>query len=50
MGIRLEDSKEYGPTGEEPYGTNLVGRFVDDLGKLSETDEEETIYVMEDRR
>ncbi|MDR2698303.1 MAG: methanogenesis marker 3 protein [Candidatus Methanoplasma sp.] len=50
IGIRLEDSKEYGPTGEEPYGTNLVGRFVDDLGKLSETDEEETIYVMEDRR
>ena len=50
MGIRLEDSKEYGPTGEEPYGTNLVGRFLDDIGKLSEIEEEETIYIMEDRR
>lgn len=48
MGIRLEDSKEYGPTGEEPYGTNLVGRFVDDLSKLSEIDEEEIIYITEE--
>lgn len=48
IGIRLEDSKEYGPTGEEPYGTNLVGRFLDDISKLAETDEEETIYITEE--
>lgn len=47
IGIRLEDSKEYGPSGEEPYGTNMVGRFLDDISKLSEFDEEETIYVTE---
>jgi len=50
IGIRLGDSKEYGPTGEEPYGTNLVGRFLDDLGRLAELEEEETVYVMEERR
>jgi len=47
MGIRLEDSKDYGPTGEEPYGTNIIGRFLDDLSKLSEIEEEEVIYVTE---
>lgn len=47
IGIRLEDSKEYGPTGEEPYGTNIIGRFIDDLSKLSEIEEEETIYITE---
>lgn len=50
IGVRLGDSKEYGPTGEEPYGTNLIGRFVDDLKKLSETEEEETIYVREEKQ
>ncbi|MDR1691126.1 MAG: methanogenesis marker 3 protein [Candidatus Methanoplasma sp.] len=48
IGIRLEDSKEYGPTGEEPYGTNIMGKFLDDLGRLGETEEEEIIYVMEE--
>lgn len=48
MGIRLEDSKEYGPTGEEPYGTNIVGKFIDDLSKLSEIEEEEIIYITEE--
>jgi len=47
MGIRLEDSKEYGPSGEEPYGTNIIGRFLDDVKLLSELDEEETIYITE---
>ena len=50
VGIRLQDSKEYGPTGEEPYGTNIVGRFEDDLGRLGETEEEETIYVTEAKK
>ncbi|MCL2295981.1 MAG: methanogenesis marker 3 protein [Methanomassiliicoccaceae archaeon] len=50
IGIRLQDSKEYGPTGEEPYGTNIVGRFIDDLSRLSEIEEEETIYIMEEKK
>jgi len=50
IGIRLEDSKEYGPTGEEPYGTNIIGKFVDDINRLKETEEEETIYVMEEKK
>jgi len=50
MGIRLQDSKEFGPTGEEPYGTNIIGKFVDDLSRLSGVEEEETIYVLEERK
>ena len=50
IGVRLGDSKEYGPTGEEPYGTNLVGRFLGDLAKLGETEEEEIIYIVEEKR
>ena len=47
MGIRLQDSKEFGPTGEEPYGTNIIGRFIDDLSRLSAVEEEEVVYVLE---
>jgi len=47
MGVRLDNSKEYGPTGEEPYGTNIIGKFLDDLKKLAETEEDEIIYVTE---
>ena len=50
IGIRLEDSKQYGPTGEEPYGTNLIGKFVDDVKKLNAVEEEETIYVTEEKK
>jgi putative methanogenesis marker protein 3 len=50
VGIRLQDSKEYGPTGEEPYGTNIVGRFVDDLERLlAEAEEDKTIYITEEK-
>ena len=49
IGIRLEDSKEYGPTGEEPYGTNIVGKFVDDLDRLmKDLKEEDTVYITEE--
>ncbi|QLH74162.1 MAG: methanogenesis marker 3 protein [Methanomassiliicoccales archaeon] len=34
IGIRLEDSNEFGPTGEEAHGTNLVGRYVGDLSTM----------------
>lgn len=49
MGIRLQDSKEYGPSGEEPYGTNMIGRFLDDVKRLGELEEEETIYITEEK-
>ena len=51
MGIRLEESKEFGPTGEEPYGTNIAGSFKGDLKKLSEGAKEGTIvYVREEKQ
>jgi hypothetical protein len=34
IGIRLEESAEFGPTGEERYGTNAAGRIVSDLEQL----------------
>jgi UPF0288 family protein (methanogenesis marker protein 3) len=50
IGIRLEDSKEYGPTGEEPYGTNIVGTFRGDLKKLAEgLKEGDIVYIREER-
>ncbi len=49
IGIRLEDSKDFGPTGEEPYGTNIVGRFEDDLGRLMDgLEEEDVVYITEE--
>jgi len=50
MGIRLQDSKEFGPTGEEPYGTNIIGKFADDLSRLSGVDEDEIVYVLEEKK
>jgi len=34
IGIRLQESDEFGPTGEERYGTNLAGKVLSDLGTL----------------
>ena len=49
IGIRLEDSKDFGPTGEEPYGTNIVGKFVDDLDRLmKDLKEEDVVYITEE--
>ncbi len=49
MGIRLEDSKEYGPTGEEPYGTNIIGKFDDDLDRLmKDLNDDDVIYLREE--
>ena len=47
IGVRLKDSKEYGPTGEEPYGTNMVGRILDHLDGLDVLDDDEIIYITE---
>lgn len=50
IGIRLEDSKEYGPTGEEPYGTNIIGRFVDDLDRLMDgLQDDDIVYITEEK-
>ncbi|MCL2143821.1 MAG: methanogenesis marker 3 protein [Methanomassiliicoccaceae archaeon] len=51
MGIRLEESKEFGPTGEEPYGTNIAGTFKGDLKKLAEgLKEGDIVYVKEEEQ
>jgi len=48
IGIRLENSKEFGPTGEEPYGTNILGKFEGDLKKMMDgLKEGSRIYVTE---
>jgi putative methanogenesis marker protein 3 len=48
IGIRLENSKEFGPTGEEPYGTNIMGKFEGDLKKMMEgLKEGSRIYITE---
>ena len=48
IGIRLENSKEFGPTGEEPYGTNIFGKFEGDLKKMmNELKEGSRIYITE---
>jgi putative methanogenesis marker protein 3 len=50
IGIRLADSKEYGPTGEEGYGTNIFGTFEDDLDKFMKGLQEESIvYITEEK-
>lgn len=48
IGIRLENSKEYGPTGEEPYGTNVFGKFLGDLDKMMKGIKDgDTVYITE---
>ncbi len=48
LGIRVEASKEFGPTGEEPYGTNIFGKFMGDLDKFTDSLEDgKTVYITE---
>ncbi len=51
MGIRLDDSKEYGPTGESFDGANMVLSFPSltppTMSFLSKLKEGDTIYVKE---
>jgi putative methanogenesis marker protein 3 len=50
IGIRLEASNEFGPTGEERYGTNLAGDIVSDLGLLMKGIKDgDIIYIREPR-
>lgn len=49
IGIRLQDSKDFGPTGEEPYGTNIIGRFDDDLDRLMDgLEDDAVVYITEE--
>ncbi len=48
IGIRLEGSDEFGPTGEEAYGTNVAGRIISDLELLmKDVKDGDIIYVRE---
>lgn len=49
IGIRLKASKEFGPTGEEPYGTNIVGKVVGSVDGLDALDDESILYIMEEK-
>ncbi len=50
IGIRLVDDKVYGPTGEEGYGTNIFGKFEDDLDRfMKDVDEDSIVYVTEEK-
>ena len=46
IGIRLETSNEFGPTGEEDHGTNMSGSVVSDLNALmSNLKDGDIVYV-----
>ncbi len=45
VGVRFEDNKEFGPTGEPFQGTNIIGSVVRGLENLEKYKEGDTIYV-----
>lgn len=48
IGLRLDDSDEFGPTGEERYGTNIVGSIVSPLERMMrDIKDGDIIYVRE---
>jgi UPF0288 family protein (methanogenesis marker protein 3) len=48
IGVRLEESDEFGPTGEERYGTNILGKVVTPLDMMmKEIHDGDIIYVRE---
>jgi len=50
IGIRLEASPEFGPTGEERYGTNVAGRILSDIGVLMKDIKDGDIIYLRERR
>ncbi|NLI73874.1 MAG: methanogenesis marker 3 protein [Euryarchaeota archaeon] len=51
IGIRLEDSEEFGPTGEEAYGTNISGKIVSDLEvMMKDIKDDDIVYIKEIRK
>jgi len=48
IGLRLQTSEEFGPTGEERYGTNIVGQVVSDIDMLmKDLKDGDVVYVRE---
>ena len=48
IGMRLDDSDEFGPTGEERYGTSIVGRIVSPIERMmKDIKDGDVIYVRE---
>lgn len=47
IGIRLKDSPEFGPTGEEFYATNIAGKVMKNLGMLKSLKPDDILYVRE---
>ena len=45
VGVRFEDNKEFGPTGEPFQGTNIIGRMAEGIENLEKYKEGDTIYV-----
>ncbi|MGD0056649.1 MAG: methanogenesis marker 3 protein [Methanomassiliicoccales archaeon] len=48
IGLRLQTSDEFGPTGEERYGTNIAGQVVSDVDRLTkDLKDGDVVYVRE---
>ncbi|HTX60695.1 MAG TPA: methanogenesis marker 3 protein [Methanobacterium sp.] len=45
LGVRFEDNKEFGPTGEPFKATNIFGKVVKGIENLEKFKEGETVYV-----
>jgi putative methanogenesis marker protein 3 len=48
IGFRLQTSEEFGPTGEERYGTNIVGEVVSDIDLvIKDLKDGDVVYIRE---
>ena len=47
IGIRLQESDTYGPTGESLEGTNIIGQILSGLDFLEKSDTGDIIWLME---
>ncbi len=45
IGVRFEDSDEFGPTGEPFEGTNIIGKIIKGIENLEKIKEGETVYA-----
>ncbi|MDY6958043.1 MAG: methanogenesis marker 3 protein [Halobacteriota archaeon] len=47
LGVRFEESEDYGPTGEELESTNIIGKIVEGMEELKKLEAGSTFYFME---
>ncbi|MDY6865651.1 MAG: methanogenesis marker 3 protein [Halobacteriota archaeon] len=47
LGVRFEESEDYGPTGEELGSTNIIGKIVEGMEELKKLEAGSTFYFME---